>query len=624
MKKVLIVNIVLFLCGFAAYANDGYKYTLDLTKVNDDKVYVELETPSIKEKEINFNFAKMIPGTYAIEDYGRFVSDFKALDKKGRELEVEPQGDNVWLIKKANKLVKITYWIEDSYDTQLEGPDIFQPAGTNIEDGKNFVINSSGYFGYFEGKKDLPYELHVVRPDGFYGATGLIPSATNEAQDELRLDKFTTSSYDELVDSPIMYSKADTAFVKVGNTDVLIGSYSPNSKVSAKEIAASIKEVLMAQKEYLGGKLPVDKYAFIFYFTDQPVTSYGALEHSYSSFYYMPEMSINQMAQQLRDFAAHEFFHIVTPLTIHSHEIGEFNFTNPEMSKHLWMYEGVTEYFAGNMQVKYGLISLDEYLQVLREKMITASQFIDSVAFTTISKGTLDKYEDQYYNVYQKGALIGMALDIQLRELSEGKYGMQNLMIDLSKKFGKDKSFDDDELFSVITELTYPEIGEFLDTYVGGNESLPFEELFNKVGIDFEFEKIVETVSLGLQQANIAIAPYNGAQHLAIQNAENLNPMGDSLGFENGDVLVAINGKDIPPLGPELGSFIGGIQESLKVGETLSYSVMRKDEAGEWVKEELAAKIFPIEQPQIYVLEFAEDATDEQLQLRKWWLQPQE
>src|SRR5690606_6469530 len=111
---------------------------------------------------------------------------------------------------------------------------------------------------------------------------------------------------------------------KVANTAVLIGSYSPTGKVTAKEIAESIREVLMAQAEFLGGTLPVDKYAFVFYFTDKPVLSYGALEHSYSSFYYMPEMPIAQMNQQLRDFAAHEFFHIVTPLTVHSEEIADF------------------------------------------------------------------------------------------------------------------------------------------------------------------------------------------------------------------------------------------------------------------------------------------------------------
>ncbi|MGC4020466.1 MAG: hypothetical protein QM734_00230 [Cyclobacteriaceae bacterium] len=307
----------------------------------------------------------------------------------------------------------------------MKGENVFQPAGTNFEDKKNFILNNAGLFGYFEGMKDLSFQFKITRQKDFYGSTGLIAKqlgaplpkvSVEKPEDANKLqDVYEVENYDRLVDSPLMYAKADTAVIKVGNAEVLIGSYSPNQKITAKEIAANVKEVLMAQKEFLGGKLPVDKYAFVFYWTDQPVTSYGALEHSYSSVYYMPEQTIDQTKQQLRDFAAHEFFHIVTPLTIHSEEIQFFDFNDPKMSKHLWLYEGVTEYFAGNCQVKYGLITPQQYVKVIQQKMLARSNFRDDVAFTDISKFTLDKYPDQYGNVYQKGALIGMCLDIKLR-----------------------------------------------------------------------------------------------------------------------------------------------------------------------------------------------------------------
>ncbi|MCP4460568.1 MAG: peptidase M61, partial [Cytophagales bacterium] len=457
MKKGLftVLFALVALHQSLAFGDDRYSYTVDLTKVENDKLFVELVTPTISESEIVYYLPKIIPGTYSIADYGRFVSELKAYDKKGKELVVERMDDNSWTIFKSNKMVKLNYWIEDSFDSELEGESIFQPAGTNFEEGKNFVINTSGFFGYFEGMKQLPIDFDIIRPENFYGGTGLIASSNSDLSTSLtndnmevlekgkKVDSYKVESYDHLVDSPLMYAEADTAIIKVANTEVLISSYSPNKVVSAKEIAETIREVLMAQNQYLGGELPVDKYAFVFYFTDQPVTSYGALEHSYSSFYYMPERPVDAMQQQLRDFAAHEFFHIVTPLNIHSEEIHEFDFNDPNMSKHLWLYEGVTEFFAGNVQVKYDLMSEDQYLQTMRGKMVTASRFIDSVAFTDISKFTLDKYPNQYYNVYQKGALIGMSMDILLRDLSDGAYGMQNLMADLAKKFGKDQAFKD-------------------------------------------------------------------------------------------------------------------------------------------------------------------------------------
>lgn len=631
MKNALLLIVLVFgvLSKSMAIGDPNkYNYTVDLTQIKDDKLFVELSAPKIKESEIIYYMPKIIPGTYSIADYGRYVSELKAYDKKGKELSVERIDDNSWKISKANKISKLTYWIEDSYDSEIEGPSIFQPAGTNFEEGKNFIINTPGFFGYFEGMKQLRFDFNIIRPENFYGGTGLV--ATNnlnnlstslgkenkqQVSSGKSIDSYSVENYDRLVDSPLMYAEVDTALIKVANTEVLISSYSPNKVVNAREIAETLKEILSAQNKFLGGKLPVDKYAFVFYFTDQPVTSYGALEHSYSSMYYMPEQTIEAMRQQLRDFAAHEFFHIVTPLNIHSEEIHEFNFNEPEMSKHLWMYEGITEYFAGNMQVKYDIITEAQYLQVMRQKMVRASGFIDSVAFTDISKFTLDKYPNQYGNVYQKGALIGMCLDILLRDLSKGEYGVQNMMADLAMKFGKDQAFDDDLLFDEITKMTYPEVGEFLKSYVGGNMTLPYEETFNKVGINYVADDKYMDYDLGISQAIIGVDPEAGT--IFIRDEAGLNDFGELLGFKNGDVIKKVNGKDFPPLGPKIGPFMGERQAELIEGNNFSYTVLRE---GEEVK--LEVPVQKIEKSRRHQVAFSDDASEKQLTLRKVWLKP--
>lgn len=631
MKRLKFVLIAMLICS-SIYAANPYKYTVDLTKVSDDKVFVELEAPRIKEKEIKFYMPKIVPGTYAIADYGRMVSELKAYDKKDNLMEVERLDDNTWLIKDAKKLRKITYFVEDTYDSEKPGPDIFWPAGTNIEDNKNFIINNSGFFGYFDGMKKEEFELNIIRESNFYGATGMIPDNNppmigkldiEGPTADLAVDRFVAEDYDRLVDSPLMYSEADTAIIKVANTDVLISTYSPNKMVSAKEIAESIREVLAAQNKFLGGKLPVDKYAFIFYFTDKPVTSFGALEHSYSSVYYMPEQTIEQMNQQLRDFAAHEFFHIVTPLNIHSEEIGSFDFNNPKMSRHLWMYEGMTEYFAGSVQVKYGLVSPEQYLGMLEEKLLVSQQFKDQLPFTDLSLGALDEYADQYYNVYQKGALIGAALDIQLRELSDGAYGVQNMMADLSKEYGINKSFKDEELFDEIVKLTYPEIGEFLQTYVAGDQSLPYDEIFEKVGVEIIDNGTMKQYSIILNQNNITLAEYEGEQRLAISNEAGLDDMGRALGVKKGDIILSMNEIEMPAYGPEIQEFIG--KQALKIPklETFTMTVWREVD-GEGQKVELSAPNKQIDVQIPLALRFIENPTEAQLQLRKYWLEPAE
>lgn len=169
---------------------------------------------------------------------------------------------------------------------------------------------------------------------------------------------------------------------------------------------------------------------------------------------------------------------------------------------------------------------------MLEEKLIVSQQFKDQLPFTELSLGALDEYEDQYYNVYQKGALIGAALDIKLRELSNGAYGVQNMMADLSAKYGKDKSFKDDELFDEIVGLTYPEIGEFFETYVAGSETIPYKEIFDKVGVDVVDNGTTRQFSLIFNQSNITLADYDGKQMLAISNESGLDEMGKNLGLK--------------------------------------------------------------------------------------------
>ncbi len=624
----LIATLIFPVLGQAKKANT-YHYTVDLTQVVDDKVMIELLPPRISSPEITFYLPKIIPGTYAIADYGRYVSDFKPVDKKGKALPFERVDDNTWKIKNATRLHKISYWVNDSFDTEISGPNIFKPAGTNIEENKNYLINSAGYFGYFENMKENAIVLNVVRSKELYGSTALIPQKSSASTsvklekgsqaNEKIVDTYLIDDYDEMIDSPLMYSAPDTAIIKVGNTEVLIGAYSPSQKITAKEIANSVREVLMAQKEYLGGNLPVEKYAFIFYFTQEPVYTYGALEHSASSFYYMPEATIEQMNQQLRDFAAHEFFHIVTPLTIHSEEIENFDYNDPKMSQHLWLYEGVTEYFAGNVQVKYELITPENYLDVLREKILTSESFKDTVPFTDISKYTLTQYKDQYYNVYQKGALIGMCLDIKLRKLSDGSYGLQNLVADLSKKYGKEKPFEDDKLFEEITALTYPEIGEFLNKYVSGTEKLPLKEVFEMVGINYIETFISPELNLGLESNAVTISQDDGSPKLAIANVEALNEQGKAFGFKEGDVLLKINGELIP-YNQEFRAFFSRQQQSLQKGKTFSYTVQRKNDAGEQQEVELKTEAIVVEREVKHLLGINDQATPAQVSLRKSWM----
>jgi predicted metalloprotease with PDZ domain len=420
----------------------------------------------------------------------------------------------------------------------------------------------------------------------------------------------------ELVDSPLMFTQPDTTVLKVGATQVLISVYSPNKKATSAGIAPMIGEMLEAQRNYLGGTLPVDKYAFLLYLTDKPNTSgaTGALEHSYSSVYYMRERDNEAIAGQLRDFVAHEFFHIVTPLNIHAEQIHHFDYNKPEMSKHLWLYEGTTEYAATHVQVNQKLLQPDEYLAVLRNYILGAERYNDSLPFTVMSKGALDKHASQYGNVYQKGALIGLALDIRLRELSAGQYGLRHLMADLSKTYGKNQGFRDEELFDKITALTYPEIRDFFRRYVEGPEPLPFASIFQAVGLTYlpavsEKAQTLGGVSLGYDPE---------AGKIIVTRTDQLNAFGKKLGYERGDQLLAINGQALTPQNVQ-GIIKSQVSEAREKSR-LTLLVGRRDASGQVKEETLKGRLQKTLQEKRHVLQFNEQAAPQQKILREAWL----
>jgi predicted metalloprotease with PDZ domain len=608
------ILILFFLQAFTLFSQQTgyYQYSVDLTAVKDDKIKVDLIPPKLEQSEWIFRLPKIVPGTYSINDYGRFVDEIKFYDSKSKEVPFEKLDENSWKLT-SKDLAKVSYWINDTYDTKLKKDFVFEPAGSNIEEGQNFVLNTHCVFGYFEGFTNVPYVINFSKPEGFYGSTSLQAVKSTPTS-----DTYMVSSYMELVDSPLMYNKPDTTNLKIGGANILVSVYSPKKIVTSKDVANNITELLKATETYLGGKLPIKKYAFIIYlFNNQSGSgSYGALEHSYSSMYFLPEAEPDLIAQSVKDIATHEFFHIITPLSIHSEEIQYFDYNKPRMSKHLWLYEGVTEYTAGLVQVSNKLIDVDSYLDdMIREKIFESEKFKDSLPFTELSAKSLDEYKDQYQNVYQKGALIGMALDITLRDLSDGKYGLKDLMRDLSRYYGKDKPFKDDELFDKITELTYPQVKDFLQKYVAGPNPLPYKEIFEKVGIRYSKEAYFKYYTLG----DIGLSFDEASGEFVVADISEMNEIGKKLKYKTGDHLLSINGKKVNIENIE-DFYTGKNPYGFKENKKMKILVNREDNSGKVKKVKLSTKARKIEYKQKHRLELMEDATPRQLEIRKAWL----
>ena len=590
--------------------------SIDLANVNEDRVWVEINPGMFTQDTVTYRIPRVVQGTYDISDFGSFTEGFVAYDYSGMEIEVNRPDENTWIIPNAQKLDKLGYYVNDTFDIEnTEKATPFSPSGTNIAED-NFVLNLHGFIGYFEELKDNSYKLAVTAPAGMKKSSALPTSSSMVLEgDSTVVDNYTAARYFDITDNPMFYGDLDIEEFQVGDIKIVLSVYSPNGLHSAADIKETVFEMMQAQKEYLGDMNSTSRYDIYLYLSEGNQTSpqgFGALEHQTSTIVVLPEqMQPAQLNQTMVDVVSHEFFHIVTPLSVQSEDIHYFDYYEPTFSKHIWMYEGVTEYFASHFQVYEDLQPREEFYNKIQGKIASSYTMDDSMSFTELSENVIDEpYASNYYNVYQKGALIGMCLDILMREESNGERSMLSLMKELSVKYGIDQPFEDDNLIAEITGMTYPSVGEFLRTHVEGTTPIDYSVYFDKVGLEMGVEEIETNLFLINQQAAyINVDPATGK--IYFENMD-LNTSLIELGVQPGDTLVTLNGieaslENLRQLLPQSFQWTPDTEISMTLNRN-----------GEEVK--LQGIVGTPMYPQQKLVE-SENATDEEVQLRNWWLE---
>lgn len=562
MKRIfsmLTISLLLVACGSTKsnvndLATDNPIATfVNLSEVSNDKVPVTINPGRFTAETVTYRIPKVVQGTYSVSDFGKYVDDFKAIDYDGNEMAATRIDDNSWTIANATKLDRIEYMVNDTFDQEAVGgigeevP--FSPAGTNIEP-ENYVLNLHGFIGYFDSLKNAQYTLDVTAPATFIRTSALENTKTTSSSDGTQITtSYFAPRYFDITDNPMMYGKLDVEEFMVGDIKIVLSVYSPNKVHTAASLKETMYKMMEGQKAYLGEINSTPRYDIYLYLSDGSEGApkgFGALEHHTSTVVVLPESSSKQgLASSMTDVVAHEFFHIVTPLSVHSEDVHYFDYHNPTFSKHLWMYEGVTEYFAQHFQVYEGLVTPDEFYLTVMQKLDFSKNMNDSMSFTEMSENVLEEpYASNYINVYQKGALIGMCIDILMREESNGTRSMLSLMKELSNKYGKNKPFVDDNIIAEITAMTYPSVGEFLKTHVEGTTPINYDEFFSKVGLTMA-EKEVPTNYIFAGGQNIIFDGDQAKGTIFFSPMALNNSFWKSQNIEVGDVIKKVNGQDL-------------------------------------------------------------------------------
>ncbi len=590
MKKNLFYMFTLLLLLSSYTIKAQQRFIVDVQNRSDDLFKVTLYPEKLSEQNKIYQFASTAPGAYQRMDIGRFITEFHAYDEQGNEIPSEHSSLNQWTISDPVKVKKIEYKAEDTWDAEVDSNRIYLMCGSDIEDS-TVIINGQCVFGYFEGMQSAPIKVKVEYPHEWLAGTAL----------PLKDDGYYyAESFDQIVDSPIMLGYMTKASTKISNTNIDIYTYSKTGLIKSTDMLNMLKNILQAEDKFMNG-LPVDHYTFLFNFGD---VSNGAWEHSYSSEYITKEEPLSpKFEESLKTTVAHEFFHILTPLNIHSELVDHFNYAQPVMSQHLWLYEGTTEWAANILLLRDKQISLTEYLNILKTKLNINDHYDQTIPLTTLGVRATD-LQVQYGNIYNKGAIVSGLLDIKLLELSNGKKGLREVINELAKKYGPKKSFNEQTFFDDFVKLTYPQIKDFFDKYIKGTEPLPIKEYYDKIGINYlenggpDSSHPTLGMNIGVKGKKLIVTSLNDGS----VNTGVLYP---------GDIIEKIENSDVDLYNAN--QIFGKYVRGKNIGDTVKFTVLRNDK-----NVEVTCKFMPDTKRHIFTLNFAPN--NKQLQLKRAWL----
>ena len=160
---------------------------------------------------------------------------------------------------------------------------------------------------------------------------------------------------------------------------------------------------------------------------------------------------------------------------------------------------------------------------------------------------------------------------------------------------------------------------DFFKRYVAGAEALPIQDFMAEMGITYQERGTITELSpfgFALDESGIT---FDFAKSMIKILESGIDPFGkDVLGLKGGDLLYKWQGKEInmQTIQGVLGQYMGTAKEGLE----LSVTVLRKNDAGEYEEKELKGTLRKVPVEVSHALQVNENATPEQLKLRKAWL----
>ncbi|HVO36087.1 MAG TPA: PDZ domain-containing protein [Gemmatimonadales bacterium] len=467
------------------------------------------------------------PGSYEIQDYARYVHGFNASTMDGQPLFWDKLDKGTWRIATRGATRVVAQFLTDPDSMALElsraGADFAYFNGTNL-----FLYPVGAGF-------DFPSDLYLDVPAGWRIATGLASAGER--------GHYRAASYHDLVDSPTFLGRFAEDSVMADGRPIRFAIWPDTALTPAlwDSVADALRRIVVTQNRIMGGP-PYDAYTVLLLAPPAEMDWAGGLEHrnaqldAMSLAFFATDRRRGVLGEFTRPLLSHEFFHLWNVKRARPAAMWPYDYAHPQYTPLLWWSEGVTDYYADVTLARGGLWSVDRFVASMSED---AAQVEDAAETVSAEDASIDTWikpvwvdEEQYY--YWKGALLGLMLDIRIRESTGNAHSLDDVMRELlASSWGKGRGFTTQDLLGIV-RTWYPGVDEFYRRYIQGREPLPYTEVLARGGIAVEQQETrIPMVGVSSEKdqdggALIAsVAPGSLAASVGIQPGDVLLRVGD-------------------------------------------------------------------------------------------------
>ncbi|MBO0911826.1 MAG: M61 family metallopeptidase [Acidobacteria bacterium] len=502
-------------------AADRIRYTVSLGDPQKHLVEITIEIPPGKtERELQLPVWNAL---YQVRDFSEYMDSIRAEDLSRRPLALVEINKSRWRISGAENGARVRY------EMFSDDPG---PYGAEL-DSRHAFFNLAEILCYIEGERESPQEVRFEGvPAGWKIATPLDREGS----------VFTAANYDRLVDSPVEISR-----FRKQDFDGACGKYevivdAEGAEDILRKIVPSIRRIVEAEVAWMND-CPFDHYLFIYHFPESP--GGGGMEHAFGTAITLPSRDISENLDLFESITAHEFFHLWNVKRIRPQSLEPIDYTRENYTPALWFSEGVDSTVAGYVLMRAGLLDERRYLDHLGEEITELESrpaHLTQSAEQSSLGAWLEKYP--YYNwparsisYYNKGELLGVLLDLKIREATNDRRSLQDLFRLMNERYAKlGKFFTDSEGVREATEaLAQSDLREFFRRYVTGVDEIPWDEFFGRVGLRVIAPEVV-VADPGFQAVRSFDEPP------AVVEVEP-GSQAERAGLKPGDLIIEINGE---------------------------------------------------------------------------------